>query len=136
MFKKLQKTPLYGLWRVASAAESDASGVKKPQGINCAGYTTVSVQIVPISTPTPAENFSGVTAGTSNPDATVWFWNQAMQLFIKHSPAIVGAKLGAGIPYEFDVEANGRIIYVTVSDCTTAQGVALFIGGAQREWLL
>ena len=96
-----QLTPDYGHHRSEVETADSLPNTTRPHGINMGSYRVANVQVVP--------------GPTSNPTATVLWWSEAAGAFIQEHTPIVRAGVGAGVPYEFTVEPNGRIMYVALS---------------------
>ena len=111
----VQRAPDYQLHRIVTAADGAPALLVKGNGIRVDGRRTLMVQIVPIAQPNPPADLAGVTAGTSNPTATVRFWDPLLGKFIKHVPAIALTAQGAGEASELTIDACGRTVMIEIT---------------------
>lgn len=112
------QAPSYARHRSGIAALDVAAITKRERGINMASHAQGHVQVVPSS--------------GANPDVEVLWWSEEASQFISENPAI--AKSGAGIdtPYEFTVEARGRIMFVSVTGGATGS-IEIMVSGFNIE---
>lgn len=95
----------------------------KGHGLNCQGRRFVNFQVVP----TPA---------AANPSVEVLFWSEAAGHFISANTPIAKAGIGAGLPYEFTVEAHGRILFCRVTaGIAASQVVEIYASSAELSGL-
>jgi len=105
----------YRLHRDGAAVDSTDSD-EQAHGMNMHGFRFANIQVVPNT--------------GANPTTEVMFWSEAAEKFIKANTAIIKAGLGANIPYEYSVEANGRIIWVKV----TVGAAKVYVSGWDNEY--
>lgn len=125
-----KRSPDFKFHRIVAAAESGPFSLKN--GINFGTYKKGLIQVVPVDVAALAGDVdvAALTLGTSNPSVELYSWSENLGQFIKHNPASVVAGAGAGVPYEFTVDAYGQTIYVAVtSGITGGQGVVLLSAG-------
>jgi len=121
----VQLSPNYQLYRVISAADSGPF-TNKGDGINLAEHRLANIQVVPIDDTV----IEGAGIGASDPDVEVYFWNDTLGQYIQANPDISRAGIGAGVPYEFDVEVKGRYMFVALSSAPAGgEAVAIFVAG-------
>lgn len=88
--------------------------------MNMRDYKTALVQVVP-------------TDG-ANPTVEVYFWSEAAGKFIAPHTTISKAGVGVNTPFEFEVAAYGRIMWIRVG--TMAAGAAkIYVAGAEPDFL-
>jgi hypothetical protein len=75
------------------------------RGINMGGYRVANVQVVPV----------GAGKAVTDPAVEVLFWSEAVGEFIPEHVTIAKAGIGDGKSYEFEVECNGRIMFVAIT---------------------
>ncbi len=123
-----QRAPEYSLYRIVTA--TDAVFNRKELGCNFGIYSKGCFQIVPINTAAPGEDLKAVdlrAGATSNPALAFRYWNEEFGLFLPHVPAQTVAASGAGVAYEIDFDALGRVVMLEVTGGVTGgQGVAIF----------
>ncbi len=128
-----KRAPDYNLIRVVTAADGAASYRAKSNGCNFGSYLKGCFQIVPINTATPGEVDGSVdllTGATSAPTVVLRYWNDTLGLFVVHNPTVAPTALAAGVSYEMDFDAIGRIIMPEVTGGVTGgQGVLIFASG-------
>ena len=107
------KAPRYASYRTVIANDS-APIVDVNYGINMSGYKTANIQVVP--------------SGGANPTVGVLFWSENATKFVQASTAISKAGVGANTAHEFEVDCNGRIIFVIVSSLA-AGSVDILVSG-------
>lgn len=93
--KTAKVAPDYGLYRELDAADGAGPHTDKGQGINLGGFHYAHVQVIPDG---------GAT------DVQVMFWSEEAGQFIEQDPDIAFA--AKADPFEFTVEARGRIMFV------------------------
>lgn len=125
-----KRAPDYQLIRVVSAADSAAAYKLKGNGCNFGSYLKGCFQVVPINTGAPGEVDGSVdllTGATSAPTVVLRYWNDLLGIFVIHNPTVAPAALGAGVAYEMEFDALGRIIMPEVTGGVTGgQGVLIF----------
>lgn len=105
MPQSVDLSPNYVAHRLAVAAV-DTNFTTESMGINMSGREKALIQVLP--------------SGGANPNVTVYFWSAAAAKFIPApADAITGA--GADKPYEFVVDAFGRIMLVAVTTIAAGQ---------------
>lgn len=107
------KAPTYTLYRTVTANDTPPI-IDVNYGINMSNYKTANIQVVP--------------SGGANPTVGVMFWSEEATKFVQASTAISKAGVGADTAHEFEVECNGRIIFVTVSSLS-AGSVTILVSG-------
>jgi|SRR5690606_9481383 len=137
------RSPDYSLYRVVTTDDDGTELTEKSSGINLIGYDKALVQVVPLSSvPDPIYDQSKFEAefpsdGTdSAPAIEILFWNEALQRFIAHIPAITGKVDGEdneGVPFEMTVDVHGRTMFVQVTGIEDGQAVAIFVAGFGHE---
>jgi len=118
--RSIQHAPDYSAHReaVAGADGLPATLTNKTVGMNCHGYLSSLVQIVP--------------SGGSNPTVELLTWSDAAGHFIPQVPAAIFAAPGADLPFEITVECRSRIIFVRFT--INAAGVAdAYIAGHELD---
>lgn len=132
-----KRAPDYQLIRVVTAADGVADYAKKSNGCNFGNYLKGCFTVYPINTPTPGEvdgSVDLITGASSAPTVVLRFWNEALGRFVLHNPTIAPAALGAGVPFEFEFDACGRIVMAEVTGGVTGgQGVLIFAAGLGHE---
>jgi hypothetical protein len=96
--------PEYALHRKDVAAVQNPAAlaaVPKTSGMNFRDRDVALVQVVP--------------SGGANPTVQVMYWSEAAGQFVNEHTPIVKTGVGANTPYEFEVAARGRILYVGVT---------------------
>lgn len=106
MAQNAQLAPKYQLYRDAVTAVDSLPVSDQKQGINMSGYKQAHVQIIP--------------SGGANPTVAVLWWSEAAGKFIQEHVPITKTGVGANTPYEFTVDARGRIMFVAFT--TLASG--------------
>ena len=114
----VQKAPDYALHREGCDAPDVVANLKRGDGINMSHYHTALVQVFP--------------SALCNPNVAVYFWSEAADAFIEDHTGISYAGKGAGIAYEFSVDARGRIMVVVVTACA-AGTVSVAVSGFEIE---
>lgn len=122
MSNSIQVAPNYGLHRENIAVVDAGNITNKKKGINCGAYRYANIQVVPLT-------------GAGNPTVEVLFWSEKAGKFIKAHTALTKAGIGAGVPYEFTVECNGRIMFVFVTGTLTG-GVNVYVSGYELDHTL
>lgn len=111
----IQAAPDYGLHRKKLVTADTGTITNKKRGINCGSYRFANIQVVPYT-------------GTPNPTVEVLFWSEKASKFIHANTALSKTGIGAGVPYEFTVECNGRLMFVFVTGTLTG-GVDVYVSG-------
>lgn len=128
-----KRAPEYNLIRVVTVADGAPDYKKKSNGCNFGSYLKACFQIVPINTATPGEvdgSVDLITGATSAPTVVLRFWNDVLGMFVIHNPTIAPAALAAGVAFEMDFDAIGRIVMAEVTGGVTGgQGVLIFASG-------
>lgn len=92
--------PDYSLYREVTATDGSPVTNRKA-GLNCGGLSRVNIQVVP--------------SGGANPGVEIFFWSEHAGKFVAPNTAITYSGKGANTPYEFTVDALGRIIFAAVT---------------------
>jgi len=128
-----KRSPEYNLVRIVTASDSATDYTKKSNGCNFGSYLKGCFQIIPINTNAPGEvdgSVDLVAGATSNPTIVLRFWNDVLGRFVLHNPTIAPAAMGAGIGFEMDFDAIGRIVMPEVTGGVSGgQGVLIFASG-------
>ncbi len=116
--------PDYGHHRKDVGTVDVIANAVRNHGINMGAYRLVNIQVVP--------------GPTSNPTATVYWWSEAASAFVQEHTPITRAGLGVGVPYEFTVDANGRIMYVALTGTINggANAVNVHVSGYELDHTL
>jgi len=122
MSGSITAAPDYGQHRKEVAVADSGSIDNKKRGINCGSYRVANIQVVPIT-------------AAGNPDVEVLFWSEKAGKFIRAHTALTKTGVGAGVPYEFTVECNGRIMFVFVTGTLTG-GVDVYVSGFEMDHTL
>lgn len=113
-----QEAPEYSCHRIVKNAADGASQTTKELGINMRGALRALIQVVP--------------SGGANPNVAVSWWSEEAGAFIQEHTPITKAGVGVNVPYEFAVDANGRIMLVTVTaGIAGGQTVRVMVAGAE-----
>jgi len=102
----LSHTPVYAYHRYLSGASDTPPETVKRHGLNTAGFQFAHVQVVPVD--------------GANPNVKVLFWSEEAAKFVEKHSSLSFASKGVDTPYEFDVECNGRTMFVSVPSGVTA----------------
>ncbi len=113
--------PDYGHHRMAVATADVLANVKKAHGMNMGGYRLANVQIAP--------------GASGNPTVDVYFWSEALSLFVQEHTPLTFAAVGVGIGWEATIECNGRRIFVGLTGTLTS-GVDVYISGYELDHTL
>lgn len=104
------------LHREAVAAADSLPETNKARGMNMQGYDTAIVDVIP--------------ADGANPTVDVLFWSERAGQFVREHTNLQFAGVGVDTPFQFRVEARGRIMFVAVT--TIAAGtVSIGVAGAR-----
>lgn len=114
-----KKAPEYAEHRAKVAAVDTIASVPKEHGMNMASHEWANVQVVP---------GAGLT-----PTVAVHYWSQAAGKFVVDSDTSAKAAPGAGVPFEFSVRSNGRIMFIAVTAGAGANGVDVLVSGYDVE---
>jgi hypothetical protein len=112
-----ERAPAYALYREGITSADTIANVEKIYGCNSSMYKDVHVQVIPAS---------GVTTNVA-----IYWWSEQANKFIQEHTAITKASVGAGVPYEFTVEAKGRLFFVAVT--ATDGSVDIAVSGFEQE---
>lgn len=97
-----KQAPEYARHRTGVTALDGAAAIAdRGRGINMAHQTHAHIQVVP--------------SGAANPTIEVLWWSEEASQFIPEHTPLVKAGVGVAKPYEFTVEARGRILFVKVT---------------------
>lgn len=129
----VSRTPEYSLVRLVKAADDATSRAQRSNGIVAKAQTKLLIQVVPIVGQAPADDFAGLALGTSNPTIVIRYWNAALKQFILHGPTISIGAQGAGVPFEFEVDASGRIVMIDVTGGVAGTESVLIFAAAYNE---
>lgn len=114
MAQSVQLAPLYQQYRKAVAAVDTLPVTDVKEACNAGQHEDVHVQVFP--------------AGGANPTVAVLWWSEAAGKFIQEHVAISKAGVGANTPFEFTIQAKGRMFFVAVT--TLAAGtVDIYVSG-------
>ena len=97
-----KQSPFYNQHRELSVANDTLPETEQKHGCNTSGYRFVMIQVVP--------------SGDANPDVEVLWWSESAGRFISQNPALSYSGVGPNEPYEFTIEALGRVLYVAITD--------------------
>jgi len=122
MSNSIQVAPNYGLHRKGVAVVDSGNITDIRKGINCGAYRVANIQVVPLT-------------AAGNPDVQILFWSEKASKFIRAHTDITKTGVGAGVPYEFTIECNGRIIFVFVTGTLTG-GVDVYVSGYELDHTL
>lgn len=131
------RAPSYILYRFIAAQDGAAQLADMNQGINGQNYKWLNFQVVPVNVAKRPlkDDFSSVAAATTtSPAIRVRYWCAKMGAWIKTNPDVTLAGAGAGVPYEFSVQNNGRDVLIELTSAVTAtEGVAIFCSGFPEQ---
>ena len=94
------RVPNYKIHRNAVASVDATLPTDVGVGINMKDYRKALIQVVP---------------SAADPTVIVNWWSEAVGAFIPEHVTLSKAGIGAGLPFEFEVDCNGRIMFVEVS---------------------
>jgi len=100
--------PDYVLYREVTAAPDSLPETTKGHGMNMGHHRFAHIQVV--------------ASGGANPNVAVLWWSEHAGKFVQEHTAIAKAGVGVNTPYEFTVEAAGRILFVAVTGGLSAGG--------------
>jgi hypothetical protein len=109
--------PNYLLVREVGAV--DAAWTDKSKGLNASDYEYIHIQVV-----------QGTVLGDA--DAQVRYWCEAAGAYIPAVPDEVFPSPGAGIHYEFSVNARGRQLMISLTG-TVAAGTKVYASGYKLD---
>lgn len=112
------RAPLYAFHKRVNAAEAGGPYTEVNHGVNMGTYAKANVQVVP----------DPVDGAGDLPVARILFWSAAAGQFIAPSTALTFGPPVAGVPFEFTVEANGRIMYIEITGATL-DGTDVYVSG-------
>jgi hypothetical protein len=107
--------PKYTIHRNAISAIDVIANVDRRKGINMAGYSKAHIQVVPDTV-------------NAAPSVAVYWWSVQADGWIQEHTPIAKATPGAGVPYEFTVDCQHRIMFVAIT-AITADSATILIGG-------
>jgi hypothetical protein len=111
-----QRAPKYALYREVSAAADSLPETQVTLGMNMGELQRALIQVIP--------------SASANPAVAVLWWSAEAGKFIQENVALTKSGAGAGVAYEFTVEANGRIMFVAVTGgITTGDTVKICVAG-------
>lgn len=96
----------------------DGTITERARGINMAQHAQAHVQVLPSS--------------SANPTVEVLWWSEEASRFISENPVLTKAGAGADAPYEFTVDARGRIMFVAVTAGATGS-IEIMVSGFNIE---
>ena len=112
------QAPEYACHRIVKDAADSLPETNKARGINMHQALRALIQVVP--------------SGGANPNVAVLWWSEEAGKFVQEHTAITKVGIGVNTPYEFDVDANGRIMFVAVTAGIAAtQTVRVMVAGAE-----
>jgi hypothetical protein len=112
------EAPEYSCHRIVKNAADPALQTTKELGINMRGALRALIQVVP--------------SGGANPNVAVSWWSEEAGKFVQEHTPITKAGVGINTPYEFAVDANGRIMLVTITaGIAASQEVRVMVAGAE-----
>lgn len=112
--RSIQRAPSYAHHRRVKDAADAAVSTDVKQGMMCAGYENVNIQVNP--------------SAAANPALAVLVWSEVAGKFV--STGTTKAAAGAGIPQEFQFPAGGRVIWVQVTGGMAAADVVdIYVSG-------
>lgn len=93
----------------------------RSRGMNMAGFKVAHIRVIPSA---------GIT-----PTVDILFWSEAAGKFVQEHTAISKAAPGAGVAFDFTVDAQGRVIFAYVTGTIGAgkQVEVLVAGGADLD---
>lgn len=113
-----QEAPEYSCHRIVTGAADTLPETTKENGINMRAALRGLIQVVP--------------SGGANPTVAVLWWSEEAGRFVQEHTPITKAGVGVNTPYEFAVDANGRIMFVAVtSGIAGGQTVRVMVAGAE-----
>lgn len=131
--KRAPDTQLYRFVTALDAAFTDPS-----LGVNGGDYKWLNFTVVPVNVAKRPlkDDFSAVgLAATTNPSVRVRFWNPYLKLWVKQNPDLSFTGLGAGLPYEFAVQSNGRDVMIELEgNAAATEGVAVFCSAFPEQY--
>jgi hypothetical protein len=86
--------------------------------MNMDGHEVANVQVVP--------------EGGANPSVSVYWWSDAANAFVQEHVPITKAGVGINTPFEFSVQANGRIMFVAIA-AISAGSASVYVSGHDVE---
>lgn len=131
------RAPQYVLYRFLSGIDGAAQLLDASCGINGQNYKWLNFQVVPVNVAARpiGDDFSAVAAAAAtNPSIRVRYWYPKKGIWIKSNPDVTLTGLGAGVPYEFSVQNNGRAVMIELTSAVSAtEGVAIFCAGFPEQ---
>jgi len=109
--------PKYMYHRTATAVDVVAN-LTRAHGVNAGMYRFAHVQVIP--------------SGGAAPAVEIYWWSEAAGKFIKDQAVLAKAGLGANVPFEFSIDARGRI-FAVVFTTLAAGSVDVYVAGFQHE---
>jgi hypothetical protein len=95
------QAPQSKIYREGITAADVIANVREVDGLNCAQYNVLNVEVIP--------------EGGANPTVAVWVWSETASKFVQENPAFTKAGVGADTPYAFSFNVNGRIVFIAVT---------------------
>ncbi|KXH75412.1 MAG: hypothetical protein AM326_03410 [Candidatus Thorarchaeota archaeon SMTZ-45] len=102
----LSHTPVYAYHRYLSGSSDTLPETVKRHGLNTEGFKFAHVQVVP--------------SDGANPNVKVLFWSDKAAKFVEKHSSLSFAGKGVDVAFEFDVECNGRTMFVSIPSGVTA----------------
>lgn len=110
----VQMAPKYQLYRKAITANDTLPVTDIKAGVNFGEYEKAHIQVLP--------------SGGANPTLAVLWWSEAAGRFVAENPALTKAGAGVDTPYEFTIDARGRIGYIAMTTIV-AGSVDILVSG-------
>lgn len=131
------RAPDYVLYRFLAAADGATQLADQAEGINGRNYKWLNFQIIPVNVAKrpPGDVYTfPLLATTTNPSVRVRYWSQLLGQWIKSDADVTVTGLGAGVPYEFSVQNNGRDVMIELTSAVTAtEGVIMMCSGFPEQ---
>lgn len=109
-----QRVPNFTEHRSVSGAIDSGDITTRGWGMVMSEFKTAVIRVVP--------------GTTANITVEARFWSEDAGKFISANPALQQAGAGAGIPFDYTVEVNGKILFVYVTG-TIGNGAKIQIAG-------
>lgn len=110
-----QRSPIFTVHRTRTAVDAGII-TTRGWGMVMAEFKTAIIRVVP----TP----------TANITVQAMFWSASSGRFIPANPALQQAGVGAGVPYDYTIEVNGRVLFVYITG-TIGTGVTIQVAGVE-----
>lgn len=115
-----QVAPDYAHYRQIKDAADSLPETNKKHGINMGHYRSAHIQVVP--------------SANCNPSVVVLWWSDGAGKFVVEHTTLAKAGIGDLVPYEFTVEARGRIMFVAVTGGIAAtETVDIYVAGYDMD---